>query len=52
VIILNQTVTWFSNDFLLLKVPALARLVDKNPEQTTLNIKQSYFQAKSQQLPR
>jgi len=33
-------------------MPALARQVDKNPEQTALTIRQTYYQSKVQMLPK
>lgn len=50
VISLVGTVTWFSNDFLLAKLSTIARMIEKNPDQTNLSIKQAYFQTKVQNL--
>ena len=52
IIILAGTVTWFSNDFFLAKVPNVARMVDKNPDQSNLSAKQFYLQNKTQSLPK
>ena len=50
VVILSGTVTWFSNDFLLAKLSNVARIIDKNAEQTNLSIKQAYYQSRVQNL--
>ena len=41
---------WFSNDFLLTKMPNIARQVEKNPEQANQTNKQTYYQTKVQAL--
>lgn len=43
-------VCWFSNDFLLTKMPNVARMIEKNPEQANQTNKQTYYQAKIQTL--
>lgn len=43
-------VCWFSNDFLLSKMPNIARLVEKNPEQANLATKTQFYQSKIQLL--
>ena len=43
-------VCWFSNDFLLTKLPNVARMIEKNPEQANQTNKQTYYQAKIQTL--
>lgn len=47
---LNGALTWSSNDFFLSKLPNMARLVDKSPEQNNLSTRQAYFQLKGQNL--
>ena len=49
-IILNGAIPWFSNDFFVSKVPNLARLVEKNPEQSNATLKQTFYQTRSQNL--
>jgi len=50
VINLCGTVVWFSADFFLANTPSLARLVEKNPEQAALTIRQNYYQTKVSML--
>ena len=47
---LNGAIPWFSNDFFMSKVPNLARLVDKNPEQSNMAIKKACYESRSQNL--
>ena len=49
-VILSGTVSWFSNEFLLSKMPQIARQIEKNPEQSNVSIRQSYHQNKVQNL--
>ncbi len=46
----NGIICFFSNDFLLQKMPNIARLIDKTPEQSNSLTKQTYYQSKIQNL--
>jgi hypothetical protein len=50
VVILSGTVTWSSNDFFLAKFANLVRMIEKNPEQITLQTKQQFYQNRVQNL--
>ena len=43
-------VCWFSNDFLLAKMPNVARTIEKSPDQANQINKQTYYQARVQTL--
>lgn len=49
---LSGSVSWFSNDFLLAKLSNMARMVEKNPEQSNLLVKQQFHQNRIQNLSR
>jgi hypothetical protein len=49
-VILAGNIVWNSNDFLLLKMPNMARSIEKSPEQANLNIKQTYLQNRIQSI--
>ncbi len=52
IIVLSGSVSWFSNDFLLAKLSNMARMVEKNPEQSNLLVKQQFHQNRIQNLSR
>jgi hypothetical protein len=44
-------VVWFSGDFLLKRMPNLARAIERSPEQANLATRQAYYKSKVLQLP-
>jgi WASH complex subunit 7 len=51
VVNLCGTVVWFSADFFIKRMPNLARVVEKSPEQASLAVRQTYYKSKVQLLP-
>jgi WASH complex subunit 7 len=52
IVVFNGTINWHSNEFLLQKLPNMARGADKNPDQSIINVKQSFLASKIQLLPK